>query len=116
MLYSVLHEMNYTELMMLMKKKHAHISQQQMAEVGIIAGLITGFTCQSLSWEEHNKLDEWVAANDNNMRLFETLTDDRKLLMELDVFNQVETETANVRKKLKRKLHFSNTRFPRWSF
>ena len=98
-----------------MKKKLANISPQQMTEVGIIAGLITGFTYNCLSFEEHNKLDEWVAADDNNMWLFENLTDDKKLLTELDLFDEAGTETARARKKLKRKLHFSNTRFPLWS-
>lgn len=37
------------------------------------AYLIAGFIKQTLTEEEHDELDEWVAASDDNMRLFEEL-------------------------------------------
>jgi len=37
-----------------------------------IARLIAGFIRGTLSKNEHDELDEWVAASDENMKLFET--------------------------------------------
>lgn len=44
-----------------------------------IAYLIAGFIRGTLTTEEHNELDRWVEASDENMRLFEELTDEDKL-------------------------------------
>jgi transmembrane sensor len=44
-----------------------------------IAYLIAGFIRGTLTPEEHDELDHWVAASDDNMRLFEDLTDEDKL-------------------------------------
>jgi transmembrane sensor len=40
-----------------------------------IAYLIAGFLRNSLTEEEHDELDDWVVASDENTRLFEELTD-----------------------------------------
>lgn len=47
-------------------------------EETLIACLITRYMFFSITPEEHDRLDEWVAANDANMLLFETLTDSWK--------------------------------------
>ena len=41
-----------------------------------IAKLIAGYIQGKLSPKEHDELDEWVAASDENMKLFEELTDE----------------------------------------
>ena len=90
-----------------MKQPPKYISEMQAKEFAGIADLIAGYTHGSLTNEEHDQLDEWVGANDTNMYIFETLTDDKKMLKALDQFNEVETETASMRKRIKRKLHFT---------
>lgn len=44
-----------------------------------IAYLVHGFLFHTLTEEEHNELDDWVAATDENMILFEKLTDPKNL-------------------------------------
>jgi ferric-dicitrate binding protein FerR (iron transport regulator) len=44
-----------------------------------VAYLIAGYIRGTLSTTEHNELDEWVAANDENMQLFERLTDEKNI-------------------------------------
>jgi hypothetical protein len=90
-----------------MKQPPKYISEMQAKEFAVIADLIAGYTHGSLTHEEHDLLDEWVAASDANMYIFENLTDDNKMLKALDQFNEVETETARMRKRIKRKLHFT---------
>ncbi len=44
-----------------------------------VAYLIAGFMRGNLTIDEHNELDEWVASSDENMQLFERLTDEANL-------------------------------------
>src|SRR5688572_30463719 len=44
-----------------------------------IAYLVNGFLFSTLTEKEHNELDDWVAASDENMLLFEKLTDPKNL-------------------------------------
>jgi ferric-dicitrate binding protein FerR (iron transport regulator) len=44
-----------------------------------IAYLVNGFLFNTLTEKEHNELDDWVAASDENMLLFEKLTDPKNL-------------------------------------
>lgn len=97
-----------------MKQPPKYISEMQAKEFAGIADLIAGYTHGSLTNEEHDRLDEWVGANDTNMYIFENLTDDSKMLKALDQFNEAETEAAIARKKLKRKLHFTRYRSSRF--
>jgi transmembrane sensor len=67
-----------------------------------ISYLIAGYLRKTLSEEEHNELDAWVSANDNNMQLFEDLTDEANIEANLTWMEKVHTEKAlsNVRQKL----------------
>lgn len=49
-----------------------------------IAYLIAGFLRGSLTEAEHDELDAWVVASDENMRLFEELTDEANLEAAMD--------------------------------
>ncbi len=44
-----------------------------------VAWLIAGYLRQTLSEKEHDELDEWMAASDDNQRLFEELTDPKTI-------------------------------------
>jgi transmembrane sensor len=50
-------------------------SKHSEDEMRRIAYLVKGFLFHTLTEEEHNELDDWVAASDENMILFEKLTD-----------------------------------------
>jgi transmembrane sensor len=68
-----------------------------------ISYLIAGYLRKTLTEEEHNELDAWVSANDNNMQLFEDLTDDANIEANLAWIAKINTEKtlSNVRQKLK---------------
>jgi hypothetical protein len=44
-----------------------------------IASLLAGYIRDTLTPAEHDELDEWVGASDKNMRLFEELTDEKRI-------------------------------------
>ncbi|HUN03615.1 MAG TPA: hypothetical protein PLS00_12220, partial [Niabella sp.] len=44
-----------------------------------VAYLIAGYIQQSLTEKEHDELDDWVAASDDNNRLFGELTDEKNI-------------------------------------
>ena len=56
--------------------------------------LIAGFIRHTLTEKEHDELDEWVAASDTNMQLFEELTDEKNLSANLEWMDQVHTEQS----------------------
>lgn len=66
------------------------------------AYLIAGFIQENLSLEEEQELDQWVQQDDNNMDLFEKLTDPQTSETFLSwYFNQnVESRLTSIKKKL----------------
>jgi transmembrane sensor len=58
---------------------NADFSKYNEDEARRIAYLVRGFLFNTLTEKEHNELDEWVAASDENMLLFEKLTDPKNL-------------------------------------
>lgn len=79
-----------------------------------IARLITGFIRETLTPSEHDELEEWVVENDENLLLFEQLTDEKELREGADYIGSVR-KAAKLR-KLKRKLRFNRHRFSFWFF
>jgi ferric-dicitrate binding protein FerR (iron transport regulator) len=59
-----------------------------------IAYLIAGFLRGSLTEAEHDELDAWVVASDENTRLFEELTDEANLEAALDWHRRLDREKA----------------------
>jgi ferric-dicitrate binding protein FerR (iron transport regulator) len=59
-----------------------------------IAYLIAGYIRKILTIEEHDELDDWVAASDENMRLFEDLTNEDHIAANLAWMDKVQTEKA----------------------
>ncbi len=76
-----------------------------------IATLITGYIYDSLTPGEHDELDEWVTETDENMQLFEALTDNTRL-QEASLWME-ETATSKALNKIKAKLEFS---YPAYAF
>lgn len=59
-----------------------------------IAYLIAGFIRNTITEKEHDELDDWVNESDDNMRLFEELTDERNLEANLAWMDMVQTEQS----------------------
>lgn len=57
-----------------------------------IAYLIAGYIRQTLTETEHDELDKWVEASDDNMLLFEELTDEKNIEANLEWMDKVSTE------------------------
>jgi ferric-dicitrate binding protein FerR (iron transport regulator) len=56
------------------------------------AYLIAGFLKQTLTEEEKDELDEWILANDENMILFEKMTDEKNLAQAGEWFKKMNVE------------------------
>lgn len=69
------------------------------AEAHRIARLIAGYVRGTLSKKEHDELDEWITVNDENMQLFERLTDEKNLEEVTKWMESVDTEKALKEKK-----------------
>lgn len=69
------------------------------AEARRIAHLLGGYVRGTLSKNEHDELDDWVAANDENMELFERLTDDKNLERVSKWMQTLDTENELKEKK-----------------
>lgn len=66
------------------------------------AYLIAGFLKQSLTQEEKEELDKWILANDENMILFEKMTDEKNLAQAAEWFKKmnVEEDLEKTRKRI----------------
>ena len=69
------------------------------AEAHRIARLIAGYVRGTLSKNEHDELDEWITVSDENMQLFERLTDEKNLEEVTKFMESVDTEKALQEKK-----------------
>ncbi len=67
-----------------------------------VAYLVAGFLRNTLTDLEHTELDDWIAANMDNQRLFEQLIDEKNQAQWRREMEQIDTETAlqNVQQKL----------------
>lgn len=75
-------------------------------EVAPIVRLLTRYVFWSLSSDEHDKLDEWVAANDDNMLLFEDITNTGDTKQALNLYSEAQAARMQSLKKLREALHF----------
>jgi transmembrane sensor len=57
-----------------------------------VAYLIAGYIRNTLTSEEHTDLDDWVTASDENMKLFEDLTDEKNIEANLQWMDKVNSE------------------------
>jgi transmembrane sensor len=64
------------------------------AEAHRVARLIAGFIRGTLSNKERDELDEWICASDENMQLFEKLTDEKNVESAMRWMQGVDTEKA----------------------
>jgi transmembrane sensor len=73
-----------------------------------IAYLIAGFLKQTLTEEEKEELDAWILASDENMILFEKMTDEKNIEQAAGWFKQmnVEEELQETKRKIKQRRPF----------
>ncbi|MEO8403445.1 MAG: FecR domain-containing protein [Chitinophagaceae bacterium] len=74
-----------------------------------IASLLYGYIWESLTPDEHDELDNWVGESDENMYLFEELTDEKNIKKALDWL--ADTDGERMSKKLKGRIRFSDAGF-----
>jgi len=74
-----------------------------------IASLLYGYIWESLTPDEHDELDNWVGESDENMYLFEELTDEKNIKKALDWL--ADTDGQRMSKKLKGRIRFSDSGF-----
>lgn len=83
-----------------------------------IAYLIAGYIRGTITESEHDELDRWVEENDDNMLLFEELTDDKNIEANLEWMDKVATE--RVLTLTKKKVGFNpernNFKSKRWVY
>jgi transmembrane sensor len=71
-----------------------------------VAYLVAGYIRQTLSEKEHDELDGWITASDENQQLFEELTDPATIQKGLHVMEKVDEDAA--RERIKSKISFSD--------
>ena len=79
-----------------------HFDKYSDEEAYRVAYLIAGYIRETLSETEHNELDVWVAASDENMLLFERLTDEKNREGAIQWIERRNTSAAleNVKEKI----------------
>jgi len=72
------------------------------------AYLIAGFLKQTLTEEEKRELDAWILASDENMELFEKMTDEKNIQQATDFFKKmnVEDELEATKKRIQHRKPF----------
>jgi ferric-dicitrate binding protein FerR (iron transport regulator) len=76
--------------------------QMQTEEAAYRAAyLIAGYIKRTLSTREHEELDAWVEASDENMKLFEDLTDEDNIGQAMSYFKSLNIDAAYDRVKAK---------------
>lgn len=77
------------------------LSDHYSEDADRIKFLIAGFIRETLTESEQDELDAWVSASEENLLLFEDLTDENKVEESLRFLDQVNTEKALRRIKVK---------------
>lgn len=69
-----------------------------------VAYLIAGFITETLTEAEHDELDDWVSASDDNLRIFGELTDETKMAAALETFRRFDVKLGyrNLQEKIRR--------------
>ena len=93
-----------------MKEEDLPLDDSGLNDAHRVAYLIAGHIRGTLTPAERRELDEWVAADERNVQLFEQLTDERNIHKALAWYEQTNTEKAL--KRVKRRISFPGRRTP----
>ena len=93
------------------------LSDQNSEQADRIKFLIAGFIRETLTEAEQDELDGWVSASEENLLLFEDLTDENNVEENLKFLDEVNTEKALHRIKIKAGMGKKTGRTTRlWSY
>lgn len=86
-----------------MESSHNPGGPKDLKQAYRTAYLIAGFLKQTLTEEEKDELDEWILASDENMILFEKMTDEKNLAQAGEWFAKmnVEDDLAQTKRRIK---------------
>jgi transmembrane sensor len=79
-----------------------YISHHSEEQAHRTAYLIAGFIRKTLTEKEGNELDAWIVESDENLELFEKLTDEENIQIAMQDYLQLEREKAEVLVKVKK--------------
>jgi len=82
------------------------INGMNEASADRVAYLVAGYLRQTLTEKEHDELDDWMTANDENQKLFEELTDPATIERGLNEMERVNVGAAMER--IKSKIRFTD--------
>jgi len=83
-----------------------------------VAYLIAGFIRHTLTEKEHDELDAWVESSDENMLLFEELTDEKNIEANLAWMDKTRTEESLelTKKKIEFTPEYKNLKTKKWFY
>src|SRR4051812_15553722 len=82
---------------------HSHDENLKKAEW--IAYLIVGHIRDTLTEEEQDALDAWIVESDENLELFERLTDEENIEMAVQGYLAMENQKAEALERIKKGIH-----------
>jgi transmembrane sensor len=91
-----------------MNEEHFSGKEEATEQAYRTAYLIAGYIQSTLTEEEHDELDKWVAAKKENLLLFEELTDDKNIASTIEWYKNLDAEKALG--KVKERIVFSKQR------
>jgi len=77
-----------------MNEDLSHLSPQDIAKAQRIAYLVAGYIKRTLSTQEQDELDNWVAESDDNVLLFEEMIDEKNLAAMTEKIREIRTVEA----------------------
>ena len=77
-------------------------------EAARVAYLIAGYIRHTLTEKEHDELDEWITASDENLKLFEELTDPDTIQEGLNKMSKIDVDGA--RERVKSRIKFTDSK------
>jgi transmembrane sensor len=93
-----------------------NFSKYSDEEASRIARLVFGFIQGTLTKKEHDELDDWVAESDENLELFERLTDEKNIEEAMKWMESVETEKSLQKRKEQISFNRSKRRIRFWQY
>lgn len=81
-----------------------------------VAYLIAGYIRNTLTESEHIELDDWVNVRDDNMKLFEDLTDERNVSANLEWMDKIQSEKIFKQLQLEGRFEKPKRTIKRWAW
>ena len=85
-------------------KPTPHSHEDALHRTERIAYLIAGHIRNTITPLEHEELDQWIVASDENLALFERLTDEDNIEEAMQRYRSLEQEKAAVYEELRTKI------------